>query len=57
MRKFILHAATLTMAASALAACTYHRTVVEEHPVRTAPVSETTVVVPPNGSVTVVEPN
>ncbi len=56
MRKFILHAATLAMAASALTACTYHRTVVEEHPVRTAPSSDTTVIVPSNGAV-IVEPN
>ncbi len=56
MRKFILHTATLMIAASALAACTYHRTVVEEHPVRTAPARDTTVVVPSNGAV-IVEPN
>lgn len=54
MRKYILQAATLVMVASTLAACTYHRTVVEERPVRGT--SDTTVVVPP-GSSTVVVPD
>ena len=53
VRKFFIHTATLAIVASALAACTYHRTVVEERPVRA---SDTTVVVPSGGAV-VVDPD
>ena len=54
LRRLMIHSATLLVAACALAGCTYHRTVVEEHPIRDrAPMSETTVVVPPNSNVTV----
>ncbi len=53
VRKFALHAATFVIVASTLAACTYHRTVVEEHPVRG---TDTTTVVVPSGGAVVVQP-